>query len=60
MFKKSNSLKRALSVPWIHSCSSLKYAKKWYPDVEYYKQYAGPVLYPDWDVTGWKPKWNGM
>ncbi|XP_067000822.1 NADH dehydrogenase [ubiquinone] iron-sulfur protein 2, mitochondrial isoform X2 [Anabrus simplex] len=35
-------------------------AKKWFPDVEFIKQFDGPVMYPDEITSKWKmPPWNG-
>ncbi|XP_026466580.1 NADH dehydrogenase [ubiquinone] iron-sulfur protein 2, mitochondrial-like [Ctenocephalides felis] len=35
-------------------------AGKWYPDIEYYKQFAGPVLYPDPNVEYKMIPWNSI
>lgn len=37
-------------------CFSLysKLCKAWYPDMEYMKQFEGPVMYPDETTSRWK------
>uniref|UniRef100_R4FLV8 Complex I-49kD n=1 Tax=Rhodnius prolixus TaxID=13249 RepID=R4FLV8_RHOPR len=62
---KTSSLGVAVSRSFLKNCcplfiaSSNRYASKWYPDIDFFKQQGGPVMYPDEITSKWKVKqWN--